>query len=288
MNNARAETTWLDGDGLRLAATAYGDPSAPPIIFLHGGGQTRHAWGTAGEAFAGEGLYALSVDLRGHGESEWSSDSDYTMDAFASDVAALCESQTAPPVLVGASLGGLASLVAAGTSEDPIAAGLVLVDVAPRIEQQGTDKIRAFMHSGMDGFDELEDVADAISAFLPHRPRPADLSGLKKNLRQRDGRWYWHWDPAFISGGTGVDGQDGFARHDRLAAAARNVEVPTLLVWGLLSEIVSEESVAEFRDLVPHAEVAEVAGAAHMVAGDKNDAFNATVLDFVRRIVLSP
>src|SRR5690606_40599381 len=111
-----------------------------------------------------------------------------------------------PPVLVGASLGGLASLVAVAESgeQERTARALVLVDVAHRIEDEGRDRIGAFMTGHLDGFASLEEAADAIAAYNPHRPRPKDLSGLAKNLRQReDGRWVWHWDPAFVQGQRG-------------------------------------------------------------------------------------
>ncbi len=274
----------LHGDGVGLAATAYGDPRRPPVVFLHGGGQTRHAWGTAGEAFARRGRYALCVDLRGHGDSDWAPNGDYTAGAFAGDVRAIAAELIGSPVLVGASLGGIASLLAVGESDGPVGSVLVLVDVAPTIEREGVERIRSFMLANTDGFEKLEDAADAIAAFIPNRPRPKDLSGLHKNLRLRDGRWYWHWDPRFLGGESGVDGQRGTVNHRRLAEAATRVRIPTLLVRGRMSDIVSEASVEELRELVPHAEVVDVAGAGHMVAGDRNDAFNDAVLEFVERV----
>jgi pimeloyl-ACP methyl ester carboxylesterase len=162
----------------------------------------------------------------------------------------------------------------------------VLVDVAPRVETAGREKIGAFMRSGMRGFESLDDAADTIAAYLPHRPRPNDLSGLRKNLRLRgDGRWYWHWDPRFIANMEGVDGQEGEVRHERLCEAARRVHVPTLLVKGGISDIVSDEGIRELQGLIPQLEVADVAGAGHMVAGDKNDAFNHAVTEFIDRVV---
>src|SRR3954471_17725906 len=174
----------LRGDGVDLAATAYGDPGDPPIVLLHGGGQTRHAWGGAGHVLASHGRYALSVDLRGHGDSDWSPDGDYGMRAFSGDVRAIATALPTRPAVVSASLGGLASLVAIGQSEEPVATALVLVDVTPTVEMEGADRIRGFMLGGMDGFETLEDAADSIAAFIPNRPRPRDLSGLRKNLRQ--------------------------------------------------------------------------------------------------------
>jgi pimeloyl-ACP methyl ester carboxylesterase len=273
----------LRGHGLTLAASAYGDSDDPPILLLHGGGQTRHAWGRAGEAFAGRGWYAIALDLRGHGDSEWAPDGDYGMTAFAGDIRAVVNALPQPAVLVGASLGGLASLIVVGESPEPVASALVLVDVTPSVERDGAIRIRGFMLEGMEGFGSLEEAADAIAAYLPNRPRPRDLSGLRKNLRSRDGKWYWHWDPRFINARAGIDGQSGLVDHDRLAAAAGNISIPTLLVRGRMSDIVSEAGVRELRELVPDAEVVDVAEAGHMVAGDRNDVFNDAVIEFVER-----
>lgn len=275
-----------------LGADAIGDPADPPVVLLHGGGQTRHSWRHTAEQLGTSGWYAVSVDLRGHGDSDWSPDGLYTIDYFAADAAAVARSFTEPPALVGASLGGMSSLMAIAEAGEPIASALVLVDVAPHIEPVGVERIRAFMRSGAKGFDRLEAVADAIAEYNPHRPRPKDLSGLHKNLRQReDGRWYWHWDPRFMGSiedaPAALDGipADRFAPQDRLEAAARSIAVPTLLVRGGSSDLLSEQGARELLDLVPHAEFADVAGAGHMVAGDRNDRFNTAVTEFLDRTV---
>ena len=285
MTASEPRTVKLPGAGLSLAADLYGDETDPPVVLLHGGGQTRHAWGGAASAVAASGRFAISIDLRGHGHSDWSPDGMYGMTQFAADVHVLAGSLGRPPVLVGASLGGLASLLAVGEATTPVATALVLVDVAPRIEVEGRVKIQSFMRAGMRGFDTLEEAADSVSEFIPSRPRPDDLSGLEKNLRRRgDGRWYWHWDPRWLGNNEGIDGQSGLVHHDRMCAAARRITVPTMLIRGRMSDIVSDESVRELRELVPHAEIVDVADAGHMVAGDKNDVFNAAVVDFVGRV----
>jgi len=272
-------------DGNRLAADVAGDPADPAAILLHGGGQTRHSWGTTLNALGSRGWYTLAVDLRGHGDSEWAGDGDYTLDAFAGDVLAIARTFDTPPALVGASLGGIASLAAIGEhTDEAVARALVLVDVAPRIEQQGRERIGAFMAENMDdGFESLEEVADAIAAYNPHRPRPTNLDGLSKNLRERDGRWYWHWDPAFIGGKLGGtdETRSSLIDPDRLGKAARNLTVPTLLVRGRVSDLLSEEGAQELLQLVPHAQMVDVAGAGHMVAGDRNDLFNDAVVSFL-------
>jgi pimeloyl-ACP methyl ester carboxylesterase len=263
--------------GLALVGDAVGRAGDPPVMLLHGGGQTRHAWGSTARALAAAGWYVVSLDHRGHGDSEWPVDGDYLLSSFAGDVAAVAKELGAPPVLVGASLGGLAGLMAEGEL-GPLLRALVLVDVAPRMEAEGVTKIISFMESGLDGFDSLEAAADAIASYLPHRRRPTDLGGLAKNLRRRDdGKWHWHWDPRFVRRDSG---DPSFSR-ERLLAAARRLELPVLIVRGRMSDVLSEEGVREMRGLVPHALYADVAGASHMVAGDDNDAFSSAVIDFL-------
>jgi pimeloyl-ACP methyl ester carboxylesterase len=278
------------GGGVTLAADLAGPPDAPTVVLLHGGGQTRHAWGGASAALARSNWRTVNVDLRGHGESDWAPDGVYDLDRFSTDVAAVAQ-QLHRPILVGASLGGLSSLLAIGEGRAPNASALVLVDVAPRLEAQGVGRIRDFMALGVEGFESLEAVADAVAGYVPNRDRPRSLEGLRKNVRQReDGRWVWHWDPAFF-GGVPTDEPveeirvNRFSPFERLAAAARNVTVPTLLVRGGASDVVTPEGAAELRELIPHAETVDVAGAGHMVAGDRNDRFNAAVIEFLERVV---
>jgi len=153
----------------------------------------------------------------------------------------------------------------------------VMVDIAPTVNTAGTDRILAFMHSAPGGFANVEEAADAVATYLPHRPRPKDTSGLMRNLRLREGRYYWHWDPRMFREGRGPRDSDG------LREAARNLKVPTLLVRGRLSDVLSQEGVDDFLQLVPHAEFADIVGADHMVAGDRNDAFNEAVFAFLER-----
>ncbi|HKE76905.1 MAG TPA: alpha/beta hydrolase [Acidimicrobiales bacterium] len=280
-------TLRLHAAGLDLAADAYGPPDAPPVLLFHGGGQTRHSWDGTARMLGDAGWRATTVDLRGHGDSDWSPDGGYGLDTFAADVRALARAAGAAgaePVLVGASLGGLASLVAIADADDPaaVARGLVLVDVAPRLEPEGIARIGEFMVGHLDGFASLEEVADAVAAYNPHRPRPKDLSGLRKNVRLReDGRWHWHWDPAFVGGGGPIDEPRSYTNEDRLEAAAATLALPTLLVRGRQSDVLSEEGARQLLALVPHARYVDVGGAGHMVAGDRNDAFNDAVRGFL-------
>jgi pimeloyl-ACP methyl ester carboxylesterase len=265
---------YQSGD-VQITADLAGPPDGASVILLHGGGQTRGAWGGALAEGARRGFRMISADLRGHGESGWSPAADYSMAAHAADISAIADALPAPPFLVGASLGGMASLSYAATGR-PLA-GLVMVDIAPTVNSAGTDRILAFMHSAPDGFANVEEAAEAVATYLPHRPRPKDTTGLMRNLRLREGRYYWHWDPRMFRQDRPTRDPDG------LREAARNLKVPTLLVRGRLSDVLSQEGVDDFLQLVPHAEFADIAGADHMVAGDRNDAFNEAVFAFLER-----
>jgi pimeloyl-ACP methyl ester carboxylesterase len=230
---------------------------------------------------AQNGWYALAVDLRGHGESDWSADGEYGLDRFSADLRAIISTLSSKPVVVGASLGGMTALLTEGNADKSLMSGIVLVDIAPRIEPKGVDRIVNFMTGKPEGFASLEEVADAITAYNPHRKRPKDLSGLERNLRRSaDGRWHWHWDPRFMQFG------DTETRPPRdpevLEQAARALRIPTLLVRGKNSDLLSAEGAQQFLELVPHASYVDVSGAGHMVAGDKNDAFSNAVVDFLQ------
>ncbi len=269
--------------GITLAAAVGGEAAAPPVILMHGGGQTRHAWSRAARELIAEGYFVICPDARGHGDSGWAEGGDYRLDAFASDLRAIIATLARPPALIGASLGGGTALLTIGESEAPIASALVLVDMVPRPDPVGVGNIVRFMGANPQGFANLEEAAEAVTAYNPHRPRTKDQSGLMKNLRLRaDGRLYWHWDPKFLAPAHRLNPEDYQARMD---AATRRVRVPTLLVRGAMSDIVTEEAAAELRRMIPGCEVVDVAGAGHMVAGDRNDAFNGAVSGFLRQHV---
>ena len=261
-----------------IAADHWPASGRTPVILLHGGGQTRHAWGETGRALAARGYEVIAMDLRGHGDSGWAADRNYSFDAYRDDLRAVQASLGRPAVLIGASLGGIAALLAAGEGEPAQVRALVLVDITHRAAPDGVSKIQAFMHGGREGFDSLDDAVQAVAAYLPHRRRPANPSGLLKNLRERDGRLHWHWDPQFLVAAGDRGREDG-----RLERAAAAVTAPTLLVRGSLSDIVTPADAEAFRRVVPHAEVAEVTGAAHMVAGDENTVFGEALVDFLTR-----
>lgn len=276
-----AETLEFEvSEGVTLIADAWGDPDADPILFMHGGGQTRHSWGGAARLLADKGWRTISIDLRGHGDSGWSPTQAYEAENFVADINIVLEKIGRKAVLVGASLGGRTATFVVGDGAPDLCRALVLVDITPKIEIKGVERILAFMTKHPDGFATVEEAADAVAEYRNYRSRPKDVTGLKKNLRQREnGRWYWHWDPKFL---------DRRHPHDEVAStqiseSASRIKIPTLLVRGGSSDVVSMENVQDFKRLVPHAEFVDVAEAGHMVAGDRNDAFTSGVVEFLDR-----
>jgi peroxiredoxin len=256
------------------------------VVFLHGGGQTRRSWARAAAAVAERGWQAVTVDFRGHGESDWSTEGDYRVLTFAEDVREVLAQLPPDPVLVGASLGGFTSMLLAGELSPGIASAVVLVDIVPSMNPSGAARIHDFMADRMvEGFASLDEVADMIAEYNPHRPRPSDLNGLRANLRRRGDRWYWHWDPQFIDG-TAANPPIEVTDPDRMHAAIEAIladEVPILLVRGQVSDLVSEDRAEEFLARFPAVEFVDVQGAGHMVAGDRNDLFAEAVVDFLNR-----
>lgn len=276
---ASTKRRYRSADGIGLVADVAGPANAPAVLLLHGGGQTRHSWSGAMRELAGRGYHVISYDARGHGESDWSPTADYALDDRVADLRAIVATLAQPYALVGASLGGATAIHAVASGLAP--AAVVLVDIVPEPERDGIARIVDFMRANPAGFASLDEAADAVAAYNPARPRPRDPSGLLRNLRQRDdGRLYWHWDPLT----TATPAAEHHAIIQRSARAlTQQPEVPLMLVRGLKSDVVSDAGVAAFRADVPWLEVADVRDAGHMVAGDRNDAFNASVAAFLTR-----
>ena len=271
---------WPGANGLLIAGDTWGDPAGPLVVLQHGGGQTRHAWKGAGESLGRAGYHVVAFDERGHSDSEWAPDGVYSSDDMVEDLRCVVSALGSDrPVLVGASMGGGTSLLAAGEGRVD-ASALVLVDMAPKLNEEGTKKIRDFMAQKPDGFDSLEEVAAAIANYQPHRKRPRNLDGLAKNVRLApDGKYRWHWDPARMGDRRMPE------YRERLGRAADNLALPTLLVRGGLSDVLTEQGAQSFLEQCPHAEYVNVTNAAHMVAGDRNDIFADAVIEFLQRVV---
>ena len=268
---------------LSLAVETRRPGGRPALLFAHGFGQTRGAW--KGAAVALEelaGCRCVTFDARGHGESDRVMSGGYHMDQFADDLSRLAAAQPHPPILVGASMGGLLGIVLAGEMRPSPFRALVLVDITPRWETAGVERILAFMQAHPDGFMNYADAAEQIAAYLPQRRERKSEQQLRPLLRESaDGRLRWHWDPALLAGDLV---QESERYQPRLQAAATKIDVPVLLLSGGRSDVVSRATVDEFMQLVPHAQHVELPHATHMVAGDANDAFTREVARFVQSL----
>ena len=266
--------------GLNIAASSWGRDSDPLVILLHGGGQTRHAWGETGEKLSQNGFYVLALDLRGHGDSDWHPNGEYGVDNYKKDIVSILKEIKKPAAFIGASLGGMTSLSIAGDPElREKCWALVMVDIGLYPNLEGSQEIVEFMHSGSEGFASIGEAAESVANYLPHRKRPRDNRGLEKNLRLKDdGRYYWHWDPRFLDSRPKDIPED---YKEKQKSFAKVVETPTLLIKGAMSNILTQNEVDDFLKVITHSEFVEIKDAAHMVAGDRNDIFAAAAIDFL-------
>jgi len=273
---------YVTRNGLGLAADVEGSGDRGVVMLAHGGGQTRHSWASTAHRLAQRGWKTVSLDLRGHGDSDWDPAGDYHIDRYAEDLIDVAATLPATPALIGASLGGIAGMMAEAVLAPGTFASLTLVDIIPRTDATGVEKIMGFMGAHLEhGFQSLDAAAETIAAYLPHRPKPKDLSGLAKNLRQGiDGRYRWHWDPKFV---TGVRRERLPGHAEDLEAKCREIDVPVHLIRGRMSELVSLEGAQAFVTSLRHGSFTDVADAGHMVAGDRNDVFLEAVVEFLER-----
>lgn len=264
--------------GLPLAVEVHGPIDGGCLVFLHGFGQTRGSWRATARRMAERGWRSTLYDSRGHGDSGREPDGKYVLDDLVTDLRKVMAAQPQPPVLIGASMGGLVSMITVADHPDLACRALILVDITPRWETAGVDRILAFMRAFPHGFASLGEAAAAIAAYVPQRARRKSESQLRGLLRQTDdGRWCWHWDPAILDSVA-----DSYTHYQpRLLAAASRINVPVLLLSGGKSDVVSDETVAEFCSLAPHAQHVELPQATHTLAGDDNDAFAREVEKFI-------
>lgn len=269
--------------GNTLVGDWRGDPGDPGVLFLHGGGQTRHSWGGSAESIARLGFRTLSLDHRGHGESDWAENKSYALRDLAADTKLICEQFPSPPAIIGASLGGMTAMALEGDFAPGSASAIVLVDVIPDLEDDGVERIKSFMSDRLvEGFASLDEAAEAVAAYNPHRTRPVDPEGLRKNLRLGDDRrWRWHWDPAFMQPAFENPELSKYGATDYLMDAVASIDVPMQLIRGRLSDIVSEDGARSFIERFPHIDYVDVSDASHMVAGDRNDIFTEAVATFL-------
>ena len=275
---ANARTLFVPAaDGLSLAASQFGDDGAPAVIMGHGGGQSRHVWAETAERLAVAGYKVITLDSRGHGDSDWAVPPSYEPNDFARDFSAAVAWRKnldgRGPHFVGASASGIAGLIAAGLLNPEAFASLTLVDVTPTYRPDALDKARSlFLETAEDGFPNEAEAARAVGAEpgsdrLRHLLRPG-----------ADGRWRWRWDPAFAARIHHDDRTQG-----QCTDAARALTIPVHLIRAGRSDFVDDETTEAFRELAPHLTVTFLPGARHVVTGDPDGIYAEAILNFLEQ-----
>ena len=264
-NRGRSGYTLIDGRQIHYLEWSYA--GLPAVLCLHGGGQTAYMFEDLGAALAGR-YHVLAIDLPHHGDSDPLDE--HGPRAYSETLPPLLEAfGLETPVLVGASMGGMTSIFL-GASHPELVRAIVLIDVGHQLEEEGVEKIIAFL-SAHESFGSLEEAADAIAEYLPFRHKPPDPQRLTRNMRQRaDGRWEWKHGIH-----RRVQGQKGVARlrnwREIIAGvedAARDIRCPALVLRGSQSDVLSDEGAEAVTALIPDARLEVIEKAGHLAAGD--------------------
>ncbi len=273
---------WKGVGGVTIVGDSWGNPDGPLVILQHGGGQTRHAWRGAGETLGAAGYHAVAIDARGHGDSSWAPDGIYGQDVMVEDLVKVIEQLAQSPPRAGRRVDGRRlSLVAIG--EDHVdATALVLVDIAPRIEEEGAQKIQAFMGQKPDGFDSPRG-GGRRHRQLPAAPQAGPATSTA-------------WPRTSASARTGSTTGTGIRSSGPAGATSRPVRPasrrapatsPCRRCWcgAACPTCSARRAPSGFLEMCPRSEYVNVTGAGHMVAGDRNDIFSNAVIEFLSRTV---
>ncbi len=265
---------FVDTPEVRLRYLEWGEAAEEPLLLLHGVGQTAHTW--AYFATAVRHLYrVIAVDQRGHGDSGWAPDGDYSMEAHARDLDAVIEQLNLQSFsLIGFSMGGRNAMRLAGRHPEKLRR-LVIVEAPPERPPPGASQARQFM-SGPDLFGSVEDFVERAIRFNPRRSREALRESLLHNLRQLpDGSWTWKYDPILR------DSNRRISPWGDLWPVLAKVACPTLIVRGAESAALPPEQTAKMLQTMPDARFVTISGAGHTVMGDNPVEFEAKVKPFL-------
>ncbi len=273
--SAPADRT-ITARGLKFHYVEWGVAAATPILCLHGITQTAHSWDEVAADLARD-YRVLCLDQRGHGDSDWSPDGNYTRQQMAADIDALCDGLGLRGfILCGMSMGGINSIAFTAAHPDKVRA-LIIVDVSPEIQAKGVENIRSFIQAA-DILDSFEAFVERAHQFNPRRSLDNIRSRLSHNLKQLpDGKWTWKYDAALRAPSRGFHA----SALSNLWDDVHKIGCPTLIIRGGESDILSDESAAKMQAAIPKSRLATVAGAGHSVMGDNPAAFIAAVRNFL-------
>jgi pimeloyl-ACP methyl ester carboxylesterase len=257
-------------DGLRLHYLAWGDPANPAMLMLHGIAQQAHSWDFVAMDL-GQDHYVVSLDQRGHGDSDWAPDQNYTPEAYQGDLEGVVEQLGLDQfILVGLSMGGMNAVRYAAAHQDKLR-GLIVVDMGPQARESGGREIRNFMAMD-DELDSFEAFVERTAKYNPLRPKESFRGSLQHNLKQLpSGKWTWKYDRYFRS-------PDGRPRgRANLWPFVRELTLPVLIVRGEKSHVFAEEDARVFATALPDVQAVAIPDAGHLVPGDQPDLFSDAV-----------
>jgi len=275
-------TGYLERDvtvrGLKLHYQEWGNPDAPAVILVHGFGVSGHMFDEFAERMQ-DRYHLLAIDQRGHGDSDWAPDGDYSRGAFVQDLEGFREALGFERfILVGHSMGGLNS-VSYTTAYPQRVRALVLVDVGPESAKEGVENIVRFTR----GPDELEfeEFVELAHRFNQRRT----LANIRERMRHRlkpaeSGKYTWKFDKRFREQDSGLKIGSELS-NDQSWQLFRDINVPTLLVRGAESDVLSAETAERATREMASARLVTVSGAGHSVPGDNPDEFTAGVQEFL-------
>ena len=236
-------------------------PDAPAIVLLHGGHQSAHSWDLVSLHLA-QRHRVLALDQRGHGDSEWARDVEYSNQVMALDAEAFIVALgLVRPIVVGHSMGGRNAMLLARNSPGLLSA-LALVDIGPEISDEGRHAIAGFVRTNQE-FADLEEFAANVRKYDPYRSMEHIERTVKYNMLQRaDGRFVSKCDSTPRRLGIVPSHAPG----DQLTLEdARRLALPVLVIRGANSNILTAEAAARFRAALPHGELTTVADCGHNV-----------------------
>jgi pimeloyl-ACP methyl ester carboxylesterase len=256
--------------GLRFHFTEWGEPDAPPVVLLHGGNQSSHSWDLV-SLHLSDRYHVYALDQRGHGDTEWSRDLDYSMEAMASDVVAfLADQQIEDPVIFGHSMGGRVTLDLLLAVPDAARAA-ILVDVGPELSPEGVKVVGDFVARNIE-FDDLDVFLDHVERYDPFRTREHIERTVKYNLLRRiDGKYVSKADHRRIQGGFRNLG----------LGDVTTVSCPILLVRGGESHVLLADAAERFIEALPNGRMVTVPNVGHNVHGGNTPGFLEAITPFL-------
>jgi esterase len=271
---------FIRANGLRFHCLEWGEPANPPMMLLHGFAQTCHSWDFVALSFC-DRFRVIALDMRGHGDSDWASDGDYSLDTQQRDIHGVVEALGLKDVvLIGLSMGGRNAFTYAATHPEKVKA-LVIVDAGPENLRAGTDNIRRFVQQE-DELDSVEEFVERVRQFNPRRSPEQIRGSIIHNLKQLpNGKWTWKYDKLLRSPtGRGRMGPDPELTR-RLWSYVESLRCPTLVVRGAASDVIALETAEAMQRRIPNGQLATVERAGHLVMGDNPAGFQRAVNEFL-------